>query len=267
MSAARRRDIVRRRVLASGFARIDELAAEFDVSVMTMHRDLDVLATEGSIVKIRGGATASPSALLETSVRDRSTAQSEEKTAIAAEAAALLGRGQTVFLDDSTTALALLPHLGAHAPITVATNFLPALDGLKGVPGVELVLLGGQYAPLQEACFGIQTIESIQRLHADVFLMSTTGLVQGRCYHRTEATILVRHAFLAASARSVLLVDHAKSVGRPPPALRRRPLRHRHHRRRHRPGGPHHPPRTLRRRADRRRFLSRSTPPSADGSL
>lgn len=218
LSAARRRDTVRRRVLSAGFARIDELAAEFDVSVMTMHRDLDVLATEGSIVKIRGGATASPSALLETSVRDRSTAQSEEKTAIAAEAAALLGRGQTVFLDDSTTALALLPHLGAHAPITVATNFLPALEGLKGVPGVDLVLLGGQYAPLQEACFGIQTVESIQRLHADVFLMSTTGLVQGRCYHRTEATILVRQAFLAASARSVLLVDHAK-FGRPAPHL------------------------------------------------
>lgn len=177
---------------------------------MTMHRDLDALAGEGWISKIRGGATANPSALLEIGVRERASAQRTEKAAMAATAAQLLGRGQTVFLDDSTTALALLPHLIAHAPITVASNFLPVVSGLAGAPGVELHLLGGQYNPLFEACFGLQTVEAIGRLHADLFFMSTTGLSDGRCYHRSEPTIMIRNAYLAASSRAVLLVDHAK---------------------------------------------------------
>lgn len=201
-------------MLADGFARIDQLAREFEVSLMTMHRDLDALATEGWLTKIRGGATANPSALLEFGVRERAAAQRAEKAAVAAVGAELLGRGQTVFLDDSTTALALLPHLIAHAPITVASNFLPALNGLAGAPGVELHVLGGQYNPVLEACFGLQTVDAIGRLHADLFFMSTTGLSQGRCYHRSEPTVMIRHAFLAASSRAVLLVDHAK-FGRP----------------------------------------------------
>lgn len=209
-----RRAAVRARVLADGFARIDVLADEFDVSVMTMHRDLDALAAEGWLTKIRGGATANPSALLEIGVRERAAAQHREKAAIAAAGAVLLGRGQTVFLDDSTTALALLPHLVAHAPITVASNFIPVLTGLAGAPGVELHVLGGQYNPLLEACFGLQTVDAISRLHADLFFMSTTGLSQGQCYHRSEPTIMIRHALLAAASRAILLVDHAK-FGRP----------------------------------------------------
>ncbi len=35
--------VVRRRVLSEGFARVEDLARTFDVSLMTMHRDLDAL--------------------------------------------------------------------------------------------------------------------------------------------------------------------------------------------------------------------------------
>lgn len=213
-----RREAVRRRVLAQGFARIDELARDCEVSLMTMHRDLDALAAEGWLTKIRGGATANASALLEAGVPERVAAQRAEKAAIAEVAAALLGRGQTVFLDDSTTALALVPHLIGHAPLTVASNFLPVLKDIAGAPNVGLHLLGGHYDRLYEACLGLQTVEGIRQLHADLFFMSTTGVTAGRCYHRSEATIMVRQAFLAAASRRVLLVDHAK-FGRPAPHL------------------------------------------------
>ncbi len=209
-----RREAVRGRVLAKGFERIDVLARDFEVSGMTMHRDLDALVAEGWLTKIRGGATANPSALLDSGVRARAAAQGAEKRAIAAQAASLLGRGQTVFLDDSTTVLALAPHLGLHAPLTVATNFLPVVPALDEAPGVELHVLGGQYVPVSEACFGLQTVHAIEQLRADLFFMSTTGVTQGRCYHRSETTVMVRKAFLDASARRVLLVDHAK-FGRP----------------------------------------------------
>lgn len=215
---AARRAAVRERVLSEGFVRIDELARDLEVSAMTMHRDLDALASEGWLTKIRGGATANPSALVDGGVRARAQAQSAEKRAIALVAASLLGHGQTVFLDDSTTALALTPHLAVHAPLTVASNFLPMVPALAGTPGIELHVLGGQYVPLTEACFGLQTVEAIRQLRADVFFMSTTGLTAGRCYHRSEITVMVRRAFLEASARKVLLVDHAK-LGRPAPHL------------------------------------------------
>lgn len=215
---ADRRELVRRDVLETGYARIDDLARRFGVSVMTVHRDLDLLAEEGWLTKIRGGATANPSALLDAGVRERSQALQGEKRAIAAQARHLLGRGQTVFLDDSTTAMALLPHLEAVAPITVATNFLPVVQGVATMRGVEVIVLGGQYFPLQEACLGPATVDAITELRADVVFLSTTAVNAGACYHRSELTVMVKRALLASSARSVLLVDHAK-FGRPAPHL------------------------------------------------
>ena len=213
---AARREQVRRRVLAEGFARVEDLARGFDVSLMTMHRDLDALEAEGWLIKIRGGATANPSALVDAGVRERTAAMRAEKSAITELAAHMLSHGQTIFLDDSTTALGLVPHLIAHRPITVATNFLPAVEALGESPDVELHVLGGEYNSRQQACQGLQTIEAINSLHADIFFMSTTAVNEGRCLHRSEATVMVRKAFLRNCARSVLLVDHAK-FGRPAP--------------------------------------------------
>ncbi len=211
-----RREHVRRRVLAEGFARVEDLAREFDVSLMTMHRDLDALELEGWLTKIRGGATANPSALVEAGVRERIAAMRSEKDAIAELAAGMLTHGQTIFLDDSTTALGLVPYLVAHPPMTVATNFLPAVAALGDSPDLELHLLGGHYHPRQEACQGLQTVEAIKSMHADIFFMSTTAVNEGKCLHRSEPTVMVRQAFLQNSARTVLLVDHAK-FGRPAP--------------------------------------------------
>ncbi len=215
---AQRRERLRRRVLDEGFASIDDLARHLDVSIMTVHRDLDILEREGWLTKIRGGATANPSALVDAGVRERGNALAAEKSAIAASAADMIGAGQTVFIDDSTTAMGLIPHLVAHAPLVVATNFLPVVHQLADVKGVEVTVLGGSYHPRQEACFGLQTVDAISRLHADVLFMSTTAINGGACYHRSEVTVMVKRAFMAHAARTVLLVDHAK-FGRPAPHL------------------------------------------------
>lgn len=205
-----RRELLRKRVVAEGFARLDDLAKVFDVSLMTIHRDVDALEAEGWLVKSRGGATANPSALLDGGVRERSFAMRAEKAAISALAGSMLTHGQTIFLDDSTTALCLAPYLAAQTPMTVVTNFLPVIAALQDSTGVEIHLLGGQYHARQEACQGRQTVEAIGQLHADIFFMSTTAILGGRCLHRSEGTIMVRHAFMEQATRRVLLVDHAK---------------------------------------------------------
>ncbi|BCJ33755.1 DeoR family transcriptional regulator [Actinocatenispora thailandica] len=213
-----RREQIRRQILADGFARVDDMARTYGVSVMTVHRDLDALVTEGWLIKLRGGATANPSALLTASVPDRTKAMRREKAAIAAAAAAEIHQGQTIFLDDSTTAMALAPHLIERAPLTVATNFLPVVARLGEVSSVDLIVLGGKYQRIQDGCYGVQTIDAIRELHADVLFMSTTAVLDGACYHRSEATLMVRRSMIEHAARTVLMIDHAK-FGRPAPHL------------------------------------------------
>lgn len=205
-------------MIDSGFARIEDLAQELGVSIMTVHRDLDALQRDGWLTKIRGGATANPSALIQEGVAERVRALAAEKSAIAAVAARMCAPGQSVYLDDSTTVLAMVPHLRERVPLVAATNFVPAARELSSLPGAEVTLLGGQYYAVQEACFGMQTADAIAQLHADVVFLSTTAVTGAACYHRSEMTVMVKRAFLAHATRSVLLVDHAK-FGRPAPHL------------------------------------------------
>ncbi|MGC1209607.1 MAG: DeoR/GlpR family DNA-binding transcription regulator [Ornithinimicrobium sp.] len=209
-----RRERVRRQVIETGFARIEDLADELQVSIMTVHRDLDVLESEGWLIKIRGGATANPAACVHAGVREREQALAAEKSAISAAAASLLAPQQSVFLDDSTTALAMVPHLQQSLPSMVTTNFIPVLRALSTSPNIVVNALGGHYSPQSEACFGMQTLEAVAQVHADIAFMSTTAVMGGACYHRSEHTVMVKRALMAHATTSVLLVDHAK-FGRP----------------------------------------------------
>lgn len=190
--------------------RIPELAEELQVSVMTIHRDLEALESQGWLRRVRGGATAQPSAVYHGDVRHRLSTSVEQKAAIAAVAEGLVEPGQAIVIDDSTTALALAGQLPAHGPLTVITNFLSAVRMLAGEPGIDLVCLGGEYYPAYDSFFGLQTVKNMQGLRGDVLFMSTTAITGGSCYHLSQETIQVKRALMANVARRVLLVDHTK---------------------------------------------------------
>lgn len=205
-----RRDRIRRQALSRGYVAIDELAESFSVSVMTIHRDLDALAQDRWLVKVRGGAKVHPSALLDTSVRSRSERNMAEKQAIARQALTHVRTGQVVFLDDSTTSLAMAEHFAALTPLTVITNFLPALVRLSADPGLDLIAIGGTFRPGHDAFFGLMAMEAISRLRADVLFLSTTAIENGMCCYKSEDSVQFKRALMRSSAKKVLLADHTK---------------------------------------------------------
>jgi DeoR/GlpR family transcriptional regulator of sugar metabolism len=214
LGSTERRELIRDEVVATGTVRIDELARRFGVTVMTIHRDLNVLEGEGWVRKVRGGAVADPSATIDTSVRYRMTAMVREKQEIARHALRHVHRGEALIVDDSTTAFRLAELLPRRTPLTVITNLVPAITALGGEPGIELIALGGVYSPVYEAFHGLHTRQAATRLRADVAFMSTTALMEGFLYHKSEETVLIRRTLMEAAARRVLLVDHSKLARR-----------------------------------------------------
>lgn len=205
-----RRERIRARVVDEGFVRIEQLADDLGVTPMTIRRDLDYLQREGWLRKVRGGATAQPSTAFHGDVRHRMGAMAEAKESIARAALRLVKPGQSVMLDESTTALALSGLLPERAPLTVITYFGPVIQGLAGGPGIELISLGGTYYPAYDAFLGLRTVDSIASLHADVLFASTTAITRGNCYHQSPETVAVKRALMDACDRRVLLVDHTK---------------------------------------------------------
>lgn len=202
---------MRRRVAELGFARVDLLAGEFGVSIMTVHRDLDELEVRGFLRKVRGGATSAPTRTFHGDLAHRMQAQAREKQVLAEYVLRTeIAPGQVVVLDDSTTSLALARLLPEHAPLTVVTHFLPVIGALADQPGIDLIGLGGRYVPAYDSFLGQATAAAAGDLQADVLIMSTTAVTDGVCYIQSLDTVITRRALIASSARTVALVDHTK---------------------------------------------------------
>src|SRR6266540_2860330 len=102
MLSAQRRELVLRAVQSDHATRVTDLAEMFDVSEMTIRRDLDTLAHLGKLTRVHGGALADGQ---EPPFEQTADERFEEKQRIGAAAAAMVGDGETILLDIGTTTL------------------------------------------------------------------------------------------------------------------------------------------------------------------
>lgn len=209
-----RLDAITEQVMNQGSIRIEDLAEQFGVSFMTIHRDLDVLDDKGLLRKSRGQVTAVATSLFEASTEYRVRQGRSDKIAIAHAAFELVEPGQAVMLDDSTTGLHLAKLLLEKQPLTVISNFTRVIDALKGHPGIALISPGGQYYHWNESTMGSVTLNGLRSLRADILFMSSPAVTNGVCYHQHHDAVLVKQAMFESSNKRVLYLDHTKFTNR-----------------------------------------------------
>jgi len=122
---------------------VTELAHRFAVSEVTIRSDLGLLARRGLVARIRGGARALQRGQSEVAFDVRLRVLVNEKRAIARAAAAMVGDGEAIALDSSTTALYVALELREKKELVVVTNGLRVASALADAPGVNVIVPGG----------------------------------------------------------------------------------------------------------------------------
>jgi DeoR/GlpR family transcriptional regulator of sugar metabolism len=122
---------------------VAELARIFAVSEVTVRNDLGILARQGAVARTRGGARALQRGQSEVAFDVRLRVLEREKRAIGRAAAALVGDGEAVALDSSTTAYYLALELRQKKELVVVTNGLRIAEALADAPGVSVIMPGG----------------------------------------------------------------------------------------------------------------------------
>ncbi len=211
--AERRRRIVTE-LQRRGSAHIDELAAALEVSTMTVRRDIDALAGEGLVVKTRGGVLLREGSL-RTIPSGEPAENLREKAAVARAAAQLVQPGAVVGLAAGSTIGMLATHLQGVDGLTVVTNSVRIADqlatpGRADLPEPSVVLTGG-LRTATGALVGPVAVRALEQLHCDVVFLSGNGLAPETGL--TTPNLLeaeTNRALVAASRRTVVLVDHTK---------------------------------------------------------
>src|SRR6188472_590804 len=122
---------------------VSELAKLFSISEVTVRADLAELARQGLVARVRGGARAIERGQSELGFDLRLPVEARRKQAIARAAAAMVGEGEAVALDSSTTAYYLALELRAKRELVVVTNGLLVATALADAPGITVLVTGG----------------------------------------------------------------------------------------------------------------------------
>ncbi|GAA1149783.1 DeoR/GlpR family DNA-binding transcription regulator [Nesterenkonia lutea] len=229
MLAAQRRAGIVAALDSAGAVSVTELAARFEVSDMTIRRDLDSLAEQGVIAKVHGGAVAArpgDSAAVrrteEPGFQAKSAQQQPEKQGIAAAAAAHVKPGMSIGLSAGTTTWTLAHELLAVADLTVVTNSpriadifhhcaetdLPGRAGAAAGPTV--ILTGGVRTP-SDALVGPIANQALRSLHLDLVFLGAHGFsLTAGCTTPNLEEAETNRTLLQTAARAVVLADHTK---------------------------------------------------------
>jgi DeoR family fructose operon transcriptional repressor len=214
---ALRRAKILERVKRDGGVSVAALAEELSVSAITVHRDLERLAREGLVERVYGGAraidgAAPPPPLIPTAWVQRVEQAATAKRVIAARAARHVNHGTTVFLDASSTALALARILMQAPPneLTLVTTS-PAIAYEMLAEQVHVVVTPGELDQHMRMIAGRWTVEFLSQLNFDVAFVSCAGvtLEQGLTTARRPLADVV-NAGRASAERTIGLIDSSK---------------------------------------------------------
>lgn len=203
-------------VYQQGSASVPELAKLLGVSEATVRRDLDYLADNGLLDRVRGGACRPRSVRPEADASAFdvvATQEPAEKQAIARRAARLVEDGDVIALDIGTTVYSMCPYL-RNKDITVVTASLAVVRSLSDAPNVDLIVMGGMLRPNYESMVGVLTESCLRQVRVDIAFLGAAGVrPDGSVLDSTPSEVPVKRAMMDIAAQSWLLVDHEKFPG------------------------------------------------------
>ncbi len=181
------------------------------VSTVTVRKILDRLEAKGTILRTRGGAAPA----LHPDIVARQTCHVEEKNRIARAAAALIGDGDTVMINSSTTGVLIARYLLGKRGIRIVTNSTLILPFARMNPLLHVTLVGAEFRPATEALVGPLAIEMLQQYHARLAFIGTAGFSVpiGVTAHVAEEAAVVKK--LTERADTTILVTDSSKYGTP----------------------------------------------------
>ncbi len=213
-SASERRVHLRELLFERPALSTQELARHFEVSAMTIRRDLESLGRSGQVRRVRGGAELTGRMVFEFDYRARREEQREYKAVIAREARKLVAPGQRLLIDNGTTTLELAALLSDCPGLTVITPSLAVVSELIFAGHVEVILLGGIVRPGSADLTGSVTEHCLELFAADLAFQGADGIgLDGAIYNTDLRLAEVDRKMRRCADRSVILADTTK-IGR-----------------------------------------------------
>ncbi len=176
-TTATRRYEIQKILEEKGAVSSQKLASLFDVSVMTIRRDLEFLDSKGIALRNHGGAIASNRFVFYKNLKQKSHEQIKAKKSIARYAAQHLVNhvGETIVVDSGSTTLEFMRHLPDY-PISVMTGSLAAISALSEYKNINVYSTGGELQKAMMCLEGAMADENLQKCNFSKAFIGVDGI-------------------------------------------------------------------------------------------
>jgi DeoR/GlpR family transcriptional regulator of sugar metabolism len=196
-----------------GFVSVSEIADDFQVSGMTVRRDLETLESKGMVVRTHGGAVGAGSKevfdAFEPAFASRRRQNAAAKGAIAREAAKLIGARESIGIDVGTSTLALVEEIAGREDVTVFTNNLYAAATL-GRRRCPVHILGGLVRGPELSVVGSNPREQIRQYYVSKLFLGVSGVTEDGLFDYSPEDTEIKQAFIEQAEQIVVLCDSSK---------------------------------------------------------
>jgi DeoR family glycerol-3-phosphate regulon repressor len=193
-----------------GFATIETLSQEFDVSAQTIRRDIIQLDKNRILQRFHGGAGL-PRDSVRLGYNQKKVAAVEGKQRIGEAVAALILGGSVVFLDVGTTVEAVAQALSGRGNLHVITNSLASAAALAGSQEMKVFVTGGLLHGADGSLVGDEVTATILRFKFDVAVIACSGFDDdGIVMDFDIQKVGVKNATMKNARRAILVADGSK---------------------------------------------------------
>lgn len=195
------------RMAIDGEVKMAELKEMFEVTEMTLRRDMEKLEQWGHIRRTFGGAILVGNDI---TLQERSGVFIEEKMRIGKLAAQLIQPGESIFLDGGSTTLQVARFIQANLNITVVTNALNIAAELQGKQ-ISTIVIGGMLMGQTSTLVGPVATEALVKMAFNRAFIGTTGVTLKHGYsnsnmHEAE----VKRLAIQQASEVNIVMDHSK---------------------------------------------------------
>ncbi len=195
-------------------ATIPELAKAFSVSEITVRRDLNLLAEQGIVNKVYGGAVYNFDFIqqkLEVPISKRQAEHIKAKRRIGELAAGLVEDEDTIFVDTGSTVYRMIPFLAEIRHLTLVTNSLDALLAAANLKHVRLLTVGGLFQPDTHSFAGSYSEYALDRYSFDKAFIAAVSVSPERGVSNNNIyDTAIKRTAMKNSRLAYLVVDASK---------------------------------------------------------
>lgn len=173
VTAQERRAVIIQSLKENSKVSIKEICERFDVSEVTVRKDLNILHERNLLVRTRGGAIRLPESDngSDISISYKRLYNYREKQIIGRLAASLINEGETILLDSGTTTLEIARNLHRFQKLTIITNALNIAAELLNYKRFNVIMLGGYLRETSQSTVGPIAESNLKVFYCDKFFL------------------------------------------------------------------------------------------------